>query len=228
MSRDQYKMRYFFHASRIIHGIVTMFQSFRGRNTTDQSLETGFEIHTENAAPLTGQSLNTSLFNDGELLNENHVIPDLKTGDSRKAIKILCETLKSHPGMLNHNQFCADVLKRENLKSTGIGYNLAIPHARSEGVNRILMAVGRSIEGIDFTSLDGDPIRFVVLIGTPTDQVKDYLKLLANTVRMDILFLVVKKSYVITVMVLALCHQLFPLNISMRVIMCVTAEAMNI
>ena len=63
--------------------------------------------------------------------------------------------------------------------STGIGFGIAIPHASSEKVSEVVAAFGRSTTGIEFDSLDGQPVFFVVLFVVPKDQFQTHLRTLA-------------------------------------------------
>jgi mannitol/fructose-specific phosphotransferase system IIA component (Ntr-type) len=68
---------------------------------------------------------------------------------------------------------------REDTMSTGIGFGIAIPHASSDRVNRVVAAFGRSSKGIEFDSLDNAPVRFIVLFVVPKDQFQTHLRTLA-------------------------------------------------
>ena len=75
------------------------------------------------------------------------------------------------------------VAAREGLMSTGIGLGIGVPHVRLEGVAKLVMAVGIHPTGItDYESLDGKPVRIVVLIVGGKQQHQDYVRLLANLV----------------------------------------------
>jgi mannitol/fructose-specific phosphotransferase system IIA component (Ntr-type) len=63
--------------------------------------------------------------------------------------------------------------------STGIGLGIAIPHASSDRVDRVIAAFGRSRQGIEFESLDNAPVRFVVMFVVPKDQFQVHLRTLA-------------------------------------------------
>lgn len=70
---------------------------------------------------------------------------------------------------------------REGLMSTGIGHELGIPHVRMAGLKRAYMAVGVSPAGLrDYESLDGAPVRIIVLIAAPQGQHEVYIRLLAK------------------------------------------------
>ena len=72
------------------------------------------------------------------------------------------------------------IKQREQTMSTGIGFGIAIPHASSDKVEDVVAAFGRSTKGIEFDSLDGQPVFFVVLFVVPKDdQFQTHLRTLA-------------------------------------------------
>ena len=83
----------------------------------------------------------------------------------------------------------AEILKetiftREKLMSTGIGLGIAIPHVRIKGVENIIIAIGINKGGIeDYESLDGAPVKIVIMIIAGEKQHKEYLLLLAQIVK---------------------------------------------
>ncbi len=72
------------------------------------------------------------------------------------------------------------ILERERIMSTGIGLGIAIPHAKIDSVKDFVVGFGKTRKPLDFSSLDGNPVRFIVLIAGPTDQQERYLQLLAR------------------------------------------------
>ncbi len=71
--------------------------------------------------------------------------------------------------------------RREALGSTGIGSGVAIPHSRSRVVDRLRVAFGRKLAGIDFGAVDGRPVRFLFLIVAPPLEVSNqYLPVLGR------------------------------------------------
>ena len=63
--------------------------------------------------------------------------------------------------------------------STGIGFGIAIPHASSDKVTKVVAAFGRSTKGIEFEALDNSLVKFVVLFVVPKDQFQTHLRTLA-------------------------------------------------
>jgi mannitol/fructose-specific phosphotransferase system IIA component (Ntr-type) len=76
------------------------------------------------------------------------------------------------------------VLDRENTRSTGIGNGLAVPHGKCPGCPHLVMAVGRSAEPIDFQSMDGQPVRLIVLLASPPDETGPHIQALARISRL--------------------------------------------
>lgn len=107
-------------------------------------------------------------------LNSESIIPDLKAKTKEEAIRALVDRVfedESAQGRsLNREETYKEVIKRENLQTTGIGNGLAFPHARIEGWGDFAVAIARSEEGIDFTSIDAKPAKFIfLLISSPNE-----------------------------------------------------------
>ncbi len=73
-----------------------------------------------------------------------------------------------------------EAMKREVIGSTGIGHGIAIPHCRTNLVKDIVCAYGHSEAGLDFDSLDGEPVYSVFLLLTPPDQKEQHLQLMKS------------------------------------------------
>lgn len=73
---------------------------------------------------------------------------------------------------------------REELVSTGVGYGVAIPHALCDTVQNVIAVFGRSAQGIDFESLDGQPVHFVILFLVPKKDYHMHLQTLAAIAKM--------------------------------------------
>jgi mannitol/fructose-specific phosphotransferase system IIA component (Ntr-type) len=75
------------------------------------------------------------------------------------------------------------VLRREQLGTTGIGKNIAIPHSRHPAVDRLIGSLALSPGGLPFDSLDGEPVYVFVLLVSPQDRPGDHLRALEAVVR---------------------------------------------
>lgn len=78
----------------------------------------------------------------------------------------------------HRHEVLAAILKREELGSTGIGHGLAIPHAQHPGVGNLLGAVARFSAGVNFDSLDGQPVNLVCLLVSPEGRPGGYMGVL--------------------------------------------------
>ena len=76
------------------------------------------------------------------------------------------------------------LLKRESLGSTGIGQGVAIPHGKSDCVSTLVAAFGISRTGVNFDSLDGEPVSLFFLLVAPEDSAGPHLKALARISRL--------------------------------------------
>jgi len=71
--------------------------------------------------------------------------------------------------------------RRENLGSTGIGKGIAIPHCRSLVVKRLQLAYGRKTQGVDFRSIDDQPVvSFFLIVAPPLEVSNQYLPVLGK------------------------------------------------
>ncbi len=119
-----------------------------------------------------------------EIFPRDHVVPDLKGTDKQAILREMCEHL-SQLGLVGETEKLFDTLmEREKLGSTGIGENVAVPHAKSDSTDRLLCLFGRSIAGVEFESLDKRPVNFVCLLIAPPHSTGQHLKALARISRL--------------------------------------------
>ena len=117
-----------------------------------------------------------------DFIQEEFIKTELDSKDKWDALDELAEFLyKTHKcHELSLEALKKSVKAREKEISTGIGENLAIPHAIIEGGPKIRGVIGISKEGIDFESMDGKPVHIIFLIATPKQNYDLHLKVLAN------------------------------------------------
>jgi fructose-specific phosphotransferase system IIA component len=117
-------------------------------------------------------------------IREELINLDLLSERKEDAIRELARLMESTQGMIDFNLFLEDVFERERLGTTGIGDGIAIPHARTDAVDQLVIALGRSARGVEFESLDGKKVKLLFLMGTPKGSVSHYLKILAQLTRL--------------------------------------------
>ena len=116
-----------------------------------------------------------------DYLTEDHVLLNVEAKDKEDAIRAVGGRLEGAPAVTDFAAFLEDVFERERLCTTGIGNEVAIPHARSEHVKDFVIAFGRCEDGVDFASVSGEAVKLIFLMGTPKDSaVGAYLKTLAH------------------------------------------------
>lgn len=118
-----------------------------------------------------------------ELLNKDMIRVPLKSVTKNSVIEELVDLIDSHGGLKNRDHVLQEVLKRELLCSTGLERGIAIPHAKTEAVDDMLMAVGIAPKGIDYEALDGNPSKLFFLILAPPDQAGPHVEVLADIAR---------------------------------------------
>ncbi len=97
-----------------------------------------------------------------------------------EALDQLCQAIERAGHVPNSGVLLKAVLEREAVMSTGIGGGVAIPHVRIEEVRRACIGVGLAREGIDYGTLDNQPVHVVVLFAMPAGSQKEYLGFLAQ------------------------------------------------
>jgi glucosyl-3-phosphoglycerate synthase len=152
---------------------VKAYQQARGISEEDLVIVTGLE------PPKKGEYLKVS-----GLLDENRVKLDVASGTKHEAIRELVEMLAGQ-GAVSNVQAAMDVLMtREGVLSTGIGLGLAIPHGMTDTVREPTVCIGISRSGVEFESLDGEPVKLMVLVLCPPSERTKYLGTLASLSRL--------------------------------------------
>ncbi len=111
----------------------------------------------------------------------SHVDATNKEGVVREMVKALVDAERIEANEMEG--IVKAIMKREELGSTGIGRGVAVPHTKHPSVNRLVGTVAVSPEGIDFDSLDGDPVHLFFLLVSPPDRPGDHLRALENISR---------------------------------------------
>ncbi len=102
-----------------------------------------------------------------------------ETVSKEEAISVLCSSLSETYG-LDLKTIEDAVFDREKKLTTGIGGSVAIPHARIEGIDNFYVAMMICRKSIDFSSLDGEPVKIVTLLLSPCRMVKEHIALISR------------------------------------------------
>ena len=115
---------------------------------------------------------------------ENIIPPErvkvLEATDKDSALREMAALIATAPEVEDAERLLEAIFEREEIMSTGIGLGIAIPHAKISAVTDFVVALGKAPNPIEFNSLDGVPVDFIVLIAGPDNQQERYLQLLAR------------------------------------------------
>jgi fructose-specific phosphotransferase system IIA component len=112
--------------------------------------------------------------------DENLVAFNLKATSKDKVLEELVDLAASSNMIKDRDELLTDVRERENLVTTGVGYGVAFPHAKTRAAKGIVIAFGRSAKGIDFEAMDHRPVHIFFLIAAPEDAVGAHLNVMAR------------------------------------------------
>jgi len=108
------------------------------------------------------------------LLDPARIVLHLKSTKRTAALNEIAQLLTVHPLVTNFAGFYDELLARDRLDTTCLCNGIALPHARTEHVKGMVLAVGRSDAGI-VVDEKSEPVRLFFVLGTPKTQPGDYL-----------------------------------------------------
>lgn len=119
-----------------------------------------------------------------DILDEEAIIPDIQARSKLEALEVLAEAAIKRAPYIDRQSILNTLIEREKLGSTGIGEGIAIPHGKPKGLKETEAAFGRSLQGIDFEALDGQPVHLFFLLLAPDNSAGIHLKILARISRL--------------------------------------------
>ena len=115
-----------------------------------------------------------------DLLSPDLMIMDLKATTQEEAIKEMADLEVKQDVVNNEDEFIKSIWAREKESTTGIGDGIAMPHARNKYINRAAVLFAKSPKGIDYNSLDGQPVYLFFMITAPAGADNTHLQALAK------------------------------------------------
>ncbi len=112
--------------------------------------------------------------------DESLVDFNLKGNDKDVVIEELVELVSRSNMVKDRDQLLVDIRERENLVTTGVGYGVAFPHAKTRSVKGIVIGFGRSPSGVEFDAMDHKPVHLFFLIAAPEDAIGAHLNVMAR------------------------------------------------
>ncbi|MGG3527001.1 PTS fructose transporter subunit IIC [Bacillus pseudomycoides] len=122
-----------------------------------------------------------------ELLKRDTVIMDLTASAKEAVIDELVEKLEKAGRLNSQEEFKEAILQREMQSTTGIGEGIAIPHGKTKAVKQPAICFGRSVSGVNYESLDGQPAHLFFMIAASEGANNTHLETLSrlSTLLMD-------------------------------------------
>jgi PTS system nitrogen regulatory IIA component len=118
-----------------------------------------------------------------DILVRDALILDLGVRSKREVLVEMANALAKVEPAIEAHRLVEVLLEREALQSTGIGEGVAIPHGKLIGLDRLIASFARSVEGVDFDSIDGQATHHFFLLVVPEHSGGRYLKALARISR---------------------------------------------
>lgn len=114
-----------------------------------------------------------------KLLDPSRINLQVQSTKRTAALNEVARQLSAHPEVANFDGFYNELLARERLDTTYLGNEIALPHARTEHVKSIVLAIGRSPAGIHFENCN-QTVRLMFILGTPKSNPTDYLLVVSS------------------------------------------------
>jgi fructose-specific phosphotransferase system IIA component len=115
-----------------------------------------------------------------KLIEEDLMNFELAAGGKEAVIRELVELAARSKLVRDKELLEEEVIKREKLVTTGVGWGVAFPHAKTRAMKGIVIAFGRSTKGIPFEAMDGKPVHLFFLIAAPEDTIGAHLNVMAR------------------------------------------------
>ncbi len=120
-----------------------------------------------------------------DVINKNAISVNMQATDKQHALSLLVDLLYQDGAVADPKGFIQDVYHRESEGKTGIGGYIAIPHGKSDFVNTTCIAIGLLREPIFWESLDGNPVKVIILFAVNKKDKNDYfVKMMSQVARM--------------------------------------------
>lgn len=115
-----------------------------------------------------------------EILKLENIKVPLAADEKTAAILELVDLLDANGEIKDVERVRQAVLEREATRSTGFGNGLAIPHGKTDGVDHLVMAIGRAAKPIEFGAIDGKPVELLWLLSSPSDKTGPHITALGR------------------------------------------------
>ncbi|MBE2257120.1 MAG: PTS sugar transporter subunit IIA [Ignavibacteria bacterium] len=119
-----------------------------------------------------------------EILNEKIISIDLNPSDKTEAINMMVDLANNSGKIIDLEKVRECIFEREKIVSTGVGKGFAVPHGKTDEISDVVAAFGITKNGIDFDSIDSEPVKFIFLLVGKDSLLNAHIKLLSRISRL--------------------------------------------
>ncbi len=118
-----------------------------------------------------------------DLLQKNAILTDIAGNTKSEVLTVMASFMTTRFSLPQGDDIARKIIEREAEMSTGIGFGIAIPHARIMGIDQLFMIAGRSIKGIEFNAIDEQPVHLLFMMLSPRDTSAEHTQILSKISR---------------------------------------------
>ncbi len=119
-----------------------------------------------------------------DLINENLIIPESELTDKEEIIKMMANVMEENDRLIDIDVYVDEVLERESLGATAVGYGVGIPHGKTDAVKEPTLAFAKTKELVKWGDEEEDLVNLIFMIAVPESAASDeHLKILATLSR---------------------------------------------
>ncbi len=118
-----------------------------------------------------------------DLIQKNAILTDIVQTEKSEVLRLMATFMATRYGLPDGQDIAQRIIERETDMSTGIGYGIAIPHARVPGIDQLYLVAGRSIAGIEFNAIDEQPVHLLFMMLSPKNTSSEHTQVLSKLSR---------------------------------------------
>ena len=119
-----------------------------------------------------------------DILTPQRIKTTMEATSKEGIIAELVDMLVDNGDVSDREAVMGAILERESTRTTGVGRGLAIPHGKCSAVGKLMMAIGKAPQPVEFQSIDGQPVTLVVLLVYPASETGPHIEALARISRL--------------------------------------------
>lgn len=118
------------------------------------------------------------------LLDDSTILADLEVDNKEELLNKMIDVFDDQVSKDQLEEIRASVFEREDIMSTGVGKNLAIPHGKAKSIDKNYASFALLKKPLDYNSIDNEPVTMVFLLAGPQKNNSAHIKLLSRISRL--------------------------------------------